>query len=142
MNPRYFLILLAGILNVTNAIAANDQTVNIDGKNVVISSWICASQKADIPDGFFVAEIDADLNFCAYPKQHVLIREINYSAFWMCNFDYIGVPAGYAITQTSAGATCGCREPAQAANGKTYCSTIGARDLLGWPMLSISKRYN
>lgn len=141
MNLRYFLIFLAGIVVAANAIASDDQVVNVDGKSVIISSWICASQKTDIPSGYYVADISADLDACEYPKQKILIRETNYSTFWMCNFDYMGVPAGYEATQTNPGATCGCRELAQAANGKTYCSTIGARGLLGWPMISVSKHY-
>lgn len=142
MNSRYFLMFLVGMMVAANAIANDDQVVNVDGKSVIISSWICASQKVDIPNGYYVAEISADLDDCEYPKQRVLIREINYSTFWMCNFDYMGVPAEYEATQTNAGSTCGCRELAKAANGKTYCFTIGARGFLGWPIISVSKHYS
>lgn len=145
MNMRYFSIFLAiflvMLIGVGHATAGEDQTVTVDGKSVVIASWICAAHKTEIPAEFYVAEVDTDLNFCEYPKQHVLIREINYATFWMCNFDDMGVPAGYELTRTGTTMTCGCREVAKAPNGKAYCATVGARDFLGWPMLAVSKHY-
>lgn len=141
MNMRYLFLFLAMSIGAADATAGEDQTVIVDGKTVVIASWICAAHKSEIPAGYYVAEVNADLNVCEYPKQQVLIREINYATFWMCNFDDIGVPAGYELTRTGTTMTCGCREVAKAPNGKAYCATVGARDFLGWPMLAVSKNY-
>lgn len=108
-------------------------------------AWICANKKSDIPAGYFAIDVSADIKEidfkdCEYPNQRVLIREITDNNFWMCNFDYVGPPAGYVVTKTNKGSTCGCRELGKTADGKIYCATIGARDLLGWPMILVRKR--
>lgn len=116
-------------------------TLFFSGSYAADADWICANQKTDIPDGYFAVEVSEDFDACEYPKQHVRIKEISDANFWMCSFDNIGVPAGFVLNQTSTGSTCGCREVAQTAKGAMYCATIGARDLLGWPIISISRRY-
>lgn len=142
MNPRYFLMVLAGMMMAGNAVADDDQVLTVEGSSVIISSWICASQKADIPEGHYVSDISPDLDACEYPKQRVLVREVNSSTFWMCDYDNTGAPAGYISTQTHPESSCGCRELAKAPNGKPYCHTVGSRNLLGWPIISVTKNYS
>lgn len=121
------LILLVGTLFVNFSYSAE-------------TAWFCASKKTDIPDGYVTVEIAEDLDACEYPNQGILIKQVNDANFWMCNFDYIGAPSGYVVTQTSTNSTCGCRELARTDNGRKYCSTIGARGFLGWPMILVRKR--
>lgn len=103
------------------------------------SSWICASQKADIPNKYFVVEIATDLSACTYPKQKVLISKIGAPNFWMCNFAYIGAPSGYVIAEESTVQTCGCKAPARDGSGKVYCFGIEPEGKKGWPKMLVHK---
>lgn len=103
------------------------------------SSWICASQKADIPNKYFVVEIATDLSACTYPKQKVLISKIGAPNFWMCNFAYIGAPSGYVVAEESAVQTCGCKAPAKDGSGKVYCFGNEPEGKKGWPTILVHK---
>jgi len=103
------------------------------------SSWICASQKADIPNKYFVVEIATDLSACTYPKQKVLISKIGAPDFWMCNFAYIGAPSGYVVAEESTVQTCGCKAPAKDGYGKIYCFGNEPEGKKGWPKVLVHK---
>lgn len=103
------------------------------------SSWICASQKTDIPTGYFAVEIATDLTACSYPKQKVLISKIKAPDFWMCSFDNIGAPSGYVVIQESKDQPCGCKAPTKNGDGKVYCFPTGPEGSLGWPKMLVHK---
>lgn len=103
------------------------------------SLWICANQKSDIPDGYYVVEISKDLSACAYNKQNMLISKVKDNKFWMCNFVNMGAPSGYVITRESKVETCGCQAPLQDGYGKVYCFPTGSEGHSGWPKVSVLK---
>lgn len=99
------------------------------------SMWLCAASAADIPPGYYPAQLAYPYEMCAWNQHYVsVIRIKDQAGFWQWNFYDMGAPAGYVITTVGKVEFAGCRKVGQNASGHGQC-----QDRVGWPKIYVKK---